>query len=255
MPSQDFGRVADIYDATRSLPEGEMQLLLDAIASVIPAGSPVVDVGVGTGRFALPLQQRGYNVVGIDISKAMMAKAAQKGVEQMVFADVQKQPFRDDVFEAAVLVHILHLVSDWATVVKEAARVSRGTLISVLETSEGSDRGAMRQEYLDMRFKLGYPLVRLESGEGGLREKVAPDRLVPVIEAQRDKAADEELSHFEQRGESMTFDVPDQAHKEIIAALRAKYGGTTLRSKTRIDLAVWSAARLRGLSLIDQKKG
>jgi ubiquinone/menaquinone biosynthesis C-methylase UbiE len=247
--------VADIYDATRSLPEGEMRMLIDAIASVIPAGSPVVDVGVGTGRFALPLQRRGYDVVGIDISKAMMAKAEEKGVKQMVFADVQKIPFRDEVFEAALLVHILHLVSDWAAVVKEAARVSRGSLLSALETSEGSDRGAMRQEYLEMRSKLGYPLVRLESGEGGLRDRVAPDKIIPVVEARRDKPADDELRHFEQRGESMTFDVPEETHKEIIAALRAKYGGTTLRSKTRIDLAVWSAARLRGVNLGDQKKG
>lgn len=246
MGVQDFGRVADIYDSTRSLPEGEMRLLLDALAGVIiPGRGPVADVGVGTGRFARPLQERGYEVVGLDVSKGMMAKAKEKGVSQLVFADVQRIPFRDEVFEASLLVHILHLVSDWAEVVKEAARVSRGTVLSVIEVSEGSGRDMMRDDYREMRFKEGYPLRRLERGEGGLGEKVPPDRLIPVVEAEREAKADDEIRHLEARGQSLTWDVPEEAHKRIIAALAKKYGGTTLRSKSRIEVAVWSAGRLR----------
>src|SRR5580698_6860823 len=89
LPVNDFGRVADIYDATRSLPEPEMALLLEAMRRQIRRG-PVIDVGVGTGRFALPLQGMGLEVVGIDISRGMMAKAREKGAENLLYADVQQ---------------------------------------------------------------------------------------------------------------------------------------------------------------------
>ena len=37
------------------------------------AGGPVVELGIGTGRIALPLAQRGVPVHGIDLSEAMVA--------------------------------------------------------------------------------------------------------------------------------------------------------------------------------------
>jgi SAM-dependent methyltransferase len=245
MPVQDFGRVADIYDATRSLPEKEMRVLLDALMAVIPGKGPVVDVGVGTGRFAKPLSDRGYDVAGIDVSRGMMAKARSKGLDRLVFADVHKIPFRDSVFESALLVHILHLVSNWAGVVKESARVSRGTVISVIETAEGGGRDKMRDEYREMRLNMGYPLDRFEGGEGGLRDKVTPDRLIMVVEVERESSGDEEIRHLEARGQSLTWDVPDEAHRKIVAELASKYRGSTLHTKSRIELAVWSSEALR----------
>jgi ubiquinone/menaquinone biosynthesis C-methylase UbiE len=249
---QDFGRVADIYDATRSLPEGEMRSLLDALGSAIPGRGPVVDVGVGTGRFAKPLQERGFEVVGLDVSKGMMAKAREKGVDQLIFADVHRVPFRDGVFESALLVHILHLVSDWAAVVREAARVSRGTVLSVIEVSEGR---SLREEYRERRVGLGYPLDRFEGGERGLQSRVPPDRVIPVVEANREAAADDEIRHLEERGQSLTWDVPEDVHKRIIGELVAKYGGTTLNSRSKIEVAIWSAPRLRQEKFKSDQKG
>ena len=43
-----------------------------------------LEFGIGTGRVALPLAQRGVRVHGIDLSKAMVAKLREKpGVEQI----------------------------------------------------------------------------------------------------------------------------------------------------------------------------
>jgi ubiquinone/menaquinone biosynthesis C-methylase UbiE len=245
MRVQDFGRVADIYDATRSLPEAEMRLVLDALAEVIPGRGPLVDVGVGTGRFAKPLQDKGFDVVGLDVSKGMMAKAREKGLTQLVFADVHKIPFRNRVFESALLVHVLHLVSDWTVVVSEAARVSRGTVVSVLEVGEGDGRDTLREEYREMRLREGFPLNRFEAGEGGLRERVDPDTVIPVAEVIHERKADDEIRHLEERGQSLTWDVSEEAHERIIASLREKHAGTLLRSKGRIEVAAWSAEKLR----------
>ena len=114
MPPQDFGRVADIYDATRSLPETQMKALTEAIRDQVGAGNTLIDIGVGTGRFAKPLQESGLEVVGVDISRGMMAKAKEKGVRGLFLADVHRLPFKDKKFDASLMVHLLHLVADWS---------------------------------------------------------------------------------------------------------------------------------------------
>ena len=255
MSFYDFGRVADIYDATRSLPEPEMRTLLGAIAAKIPGVGPIADVGVGTGRFSKPLMERGYEIVGLDISPGMMAKAREKGVRELIFADAQRTPLRDGVVESALLVHVLHLVKDWSLVLKEAARVSRGTVISVVEKGEGGAGHSLREEYGKARVEMGYPVKGLRGGEGALLDKVPPDETIPVVTSEIVRDADSEIRHMEERGQSLTWDLPDEDHKKIVESLRAKYAGTTLRSKSKICLAVWSAPKLRLQNLSRYQKG
>lgn len=45
-------------------------------------GGPVLELGVGSGRVAIPIAKDGHEVVGIDRSKAMLARAAKKAKEQ-----------------------------------------------------------------------------------------------------------------------------------------------------------------------------
>ena len=47
-------------------------------------GAPVLELGVGTGRVAIPLAKDGHEVVGIDRSPAMLARAAARAKEQRV---------------------------------------------------------------------------------------------------------------------------------------------------------------------------
>lgn len=53
-------------------------------------GDPILDVGCGTGRVAFALARRGYRVVGIDTSEAMLARARDK---------LARQPFDGDLVE------------------------------------------------------------------------------------------------------------------------------------------------------------
>ena len=246
MKVKDFGRVADIYDATRSIPEPEMTRLIEAMRGHVGGKGPLLDVGVGTGRFALPLQRAGVDVVGIDVSRGMMAKAREKGAEQLVYADVHRIPFRDGTFQTALLVHILHLVGDWAAVVRESARVARETVMSVFEVAEGTN---LREEYRHLRSEMGLPLVRFERGERGLVGRVKPLEVTVIAESERSSPADAEIKHLRERGQSLTWDVPEDAHLEIIETLSSIYGGMTLRTRVRIEFAVWSAGDLREASL------
>jgi len=67
-------RIAEIYDQQTPPIERIAIDLLEKLAQ----GGPVLELGIGTGRIALPLQQRGLQVDGIDASQAMVAKLRQK---------------------------------------------------------------------------------------------------------------------------------------------------------------------------------
>jgi SAM-dependent methyltransferase len=242
MPVQDFGRVADIYDATRSLPHGLMQSVVEQLGREVGKSGSLVDIAVGTGRFAKPLQDIGVEVVGVDLSKGMVAKAKEKGLHNLFFADVHQLPFRDRTFDAALMVHILHLVGDWARVVREASRVSRGTVLSVINGYEGPD---LEEVYLGIRNQMGYPLKRFEAGERGILDRVWPAKLVKVGQTEMVVQADEWIGRLLRRETSMTWDMPEDAHLRAIAELRSKYAGKTFRRKQSTELAVWTPDQLR----------
>jgi SAM-dependent methyltransferase len=73
-------RIADIYDQRH--PEagaGEVELLAE-----LAGAGPVLELGIGTGRLALPLAARGVPVHGIDASSAMVDRLRVKpGAEQV----------------------------------------------------------------------------------------------------------------------------------------------------------------------------
>lgn len=69
-PSAYGRRVADGYDdSTRWL--GSVEPAVAALAG-LAAGGPVLEFGIGTGRLALPLVERGIEVAGIDGSAEMV---------------------------------------------------------------------------------------------------------------------------------------------------------------------------------------
>ncbi len=57
-------------------------LLAELAAGFAPL--PVLELGVGTGRLAIPLAAAGFNVVGVDASTAMLAKLADNDTAQSV---------------------------------------------------------------------------------------------------------------------------------------------------------------------------
>jgi len=78
VPHSDYGastygdRIAEVYDHCYSVPEDadEAAEFLAGLAG----GGPALELGIGTGRVALPLSARGVEVHGIDASEAMVAK-------------------------------------------------------------------------------------------------------------------------------------------------------------------------------------
>ncbi len=82
--------LAGLYDGWASEYENDLRRFGDNTTTVVtalaarhidPRGGPVLDAGVGTGRIGGLLSILGYrDLVGIDVSKGMLAQAAGKGV-------------------------------------------------------------------------------------------------------------------------------------------------------------------------------
>jgi SAM-dependent methyltransferase len=69
-------RIAEVYDSWYAVPsdtEDTVKFLSD-----LAGPGPVLELGIGTGRVALPLAQRGHEVHGVDASEAMAEKLRTK---------------------------------------------------------------------------------------------------------------------------------------------------------------------------------
>jgi SAM-dependent methyltransferase len=86
MPTNYFGeRVAERYDKTSAdmFDPATVDPVVDFLAELASDGS-ALELGIGTGRIALPLAQRGIRVHGIDLSEAMVARLrAKPGSDQI----------------------------------------------------------------------------------------------------------------------------------------------------------------------------
>src|SRR3954465_9664758 len=67
-----FDRAATFYDRTRSIPAGAMDQVVEQLLGELDGRGPALEIGVGTGRIALPLRKAGVAITGIDVSIAMM---------------------------------------------------------------------------------------------------------------------------------------------------------------------------------------
>jgi ubiquinone/menaquinone biosynthesis C-methylase UbiE len=133
MPGVVFDRASSFYDATRSLPPGVAEQVRDQIARCTGAGrnTRFLEIGVGTGRIALPFVQIGADYTGADLSLLMMEVLRKKlaampegpGRLKLALADAMALPFADASFDVIIMIHLLHLVSDWRQTLRECRRV------------------------------------------------------------------------------------------------------------------------------------
>jgi SAM-dependent methyltransferase len=146
--SVNFDRAAGYYDATRTLPAGAMRILTDLLATELERRQPCLEIGVGTGRFALPLRDRGITLAGADISAAMLRQlvvnAAGGQPPPVLQADAARLPVGAGTFGSVLAVHVLHLIPGWRVAVDEALRVLRpgGALIASFPTDNLPSRPA-----------------------------------------------------------------------------------------------------------------
>jgi SAM-dependent methyltransferase len=110
-----YDSIAELYDAwSRSVTEDVSFYVEEALA----AGGPVVELGVGTGRIAVPIAEAGVEVIGVDSSAGMLevarARAAAAGVElDLREGDLRAPPVEGEVGLVIVPFRaLLHMETD-----------------------------------------------------------------------------------------------------------------------------------------------
>lgn len=242
-----FDRVADVYDATRGLPPRVLARATGVLSELLQ-GRRVLEVGVGTGRYAVPLQKSGIRLIGVDIAPKMVARGLEKGMRDVVFADGATLPFRDGSFGAATTNHVLHLVADWRNVLREIRRVLRteGFYFSVIERER---RRALSERYRDIARGLGYAELDPGVHERDFPDRTPPERVLYAGHHEEAIRADEVLDTiFARRLYAFLWKVPDELHAKVMRAMRQEFGGKTIDGSYDLDVVVWTRQQLSVLA-------
>lgn len=143
-----FDAAAPYYDSWFDLALGQTvdaleKDLLYGLAN-LRSGERALDVGTGTGHFALDLAGRGLEVVGVELSSAMLAVArgkapvlwpASPGVVHLVRSDAATLPVASAAFDLVLSVTALEFVANPQRAVEEmwrAVRPGGGLVVGVL---------------------------------------------------------------------------------------------------------------------------
>ena len=129
MRKADYSKIAEVYDKGRSLSEQNIDLWLGIISKYYRAseGARLLDLGCGTGRFAIPIATRlHYKVTGADSSEEMLVKARQKDTSRLVkwdMEDVQDLTYPDKSFDIVFMSFLLHHCDNQDKAIRECQRV------------------------------------------------------------------------------------------------------------------------------------
>ena len=145
----NYAEEARTYDLTRGGSPTVVRLVSKFLGP--QAGRSVVDIAGGTGNYARVFQARGFEVVVLDAEPAMVARSVPKiGPGRQVVGEASALPFGDDAFDAALLIHAVHLIRDPSSALRELRRViRRGPLVLIDPVRENV--ATFVQEYFGLR--------------------------------------------------------------------------------------------------------
>jgi SAM-dependent methyltransferase len=233
-----FDRAAGFYDESRGLDPAVEELVVDRFEEAVGPTGRLLEVGVGTGRIALPLRRRGREVVGVDLSWPMLeryrAKAAAAGLAPppVLRADATRLPLRDASVDAVLVVHVLHLVPAWELALDEARRVLApgGLLLAAGGGSWERGSGSPRDQVMGRFDELAGAGDGTPRKVGASRRQVLDrlaamggrvEELEPVVWEQPETLA-EALRWVEDRVFSYHWRLPDEVWRAAAAQVRAE---------------------------------
>ncbi len=112
-----YDSIARLYDPWSA---GVIEDISFYVEEALASGGPVVELGVGTGRIAIPIAMAGVQVIGVDSSEGMLAVCAERGRQVGVDArldlrlgDLRRPPVHERVpLVTCPFRAYLHLASD-----------------------------------------------------------------------------------------------------------------------------------------------
>ncbi|MDG6926484.1 MAG: class I SAM-dependent methyltransferase [Nitrososphaerota archaeon] len=244
----EYDQMADEYDATRDAATPEE---VDAIRRSLEGSASVLDVGVGTGRFAGPLSSVGFEVTGADVSRRMLVKAREKGLTRLVLGDAYRLPFRDKAFDGAMIIHVLHVVADWRTVMREIGRVTKGNAVTIMRVPQNqrAEEAAAKKVTEGPHMTEGrYPVRtqhRMWQNEQELKAEVPPVQLERIRDEVVTLSLTEAFRRMEAKRPFASQIVPPAMREAMMERIFEVSGGQQVQRRIVEDLAVWRADDLQ----------
>jgi SAM-dependent methyltransferase len=221
--SMPFDRIADRYDETRGGEERGRRTVEDLAPWLVPGS--VLEIGVGTGLVALPLQQRGYAVSGVDLSPAMLARALPRIGSRVVCADALALPVASGSVDNVVFVAALHAIGDTPGALAEGARVLRsgGRLLAAhgVPFRENNDMEEASEPLTAMREARFETPVAVEEAAAAAGLRPVTDRLSAAWN-KPGESPNEAADRIEQRTWSFLWDVDDTTWESVVAPTVAR---------------------------------
>jgi len=152
MRSVDYDEVAPTYD--RRYAQNEYAGVERALLRFVGADPAlrVLEVGCGTGHWTALLAERGLHVTGLDASRGMLRRAAERGAGALLAVGrAEGLPWADARFDRVFCVNAFHHFGDKPGFLAEAHRVLRpgGGVFSVgIDPHAGLDRWCI-YDYFD----------------------------------------------------------------------------------------------------------
>lgn len=264
MESLSFDGLVELYDETRAFDPSCFDAALTWLVERFPPRKfgRLFEPGIGTGRIAVPLAERGYQVTGVDISEEMLAflneRLAQSGRPLPITfqkADVTAMPFSESAFDMAIAVHLFYFISDWQKAADEILRVvrSEGPLV-LMHTGTGAEIPFLNERYKEWCARLGCPVrgVGVKStGQVvdyftslGCRVEWIRDRWRWISHVRLDKA----LGYIRSRAYSFTTLASDDVHSLAVERLESelKHQHGSLNVEIEIPNQIYLVVILRG---------
>jgi ubiquinone/menaquinone biosynthesis C-methylase UbiE len=245
--SRDFDTLSSVYDETRHpLDPNTIQSFRAYLAD--HRWTSLLEVGVGTGRVARPLVDSGIRVVGIDASRGMLARAALKHLPYLVRGTAYRLPFPDRAFDVALFVHVLHILDPAETGLREAARVSRGGVLAILDlppAGEAHGRPAEeepRRVVREVLAEAGYPDL-LRPGPRAKEQEILrthpPKELRVLSDQEVTVPLARRIDMLEKRAYRHVLRIPPEVLARAVAAARARVGDRTVTYRRTEAVAWW----------------
>ena len=133
------GKYENWFERNKFAYESEIQ----AIKELLPRGKKGIEIGVGSGRFAVPLGIK----TGVDPSPRMRKIAQQKGIE-VIDAVAEELPFENSQFELILMVTTICFVDNLNLAFREAYRILKpGGYLIIGFIDKDSSLGKLYQQH------------------------------------------------------------------------------------------------------------
>ena len=133
---ETFEEVPELYDRARPTYPAELFDDLVALAGLAP-GARILELGPGTGKATLPLAERGFNVVGVELG-AGLASVARRNLADFPDVEIVTVPFErwqtEARFDAVVAFTAFHWIDPEARYEKSARLLRDNCSLAVVST-------------------------------------------------------------------------------------------------------------------------